>query len=205
MEEEDEPLLSRRAAAVLGVLIIAALILAFYYLFWGMKAGTSMAGINPNVQAAQPNVTEDKWVLSPLVGKYGITQTPVLVIDCRYKLTGSFALDEKRRTVSEGTERNYVGRALCAATSDPVFCSKFGGTAVGLTALQFDRCASGGKIVIYAFHNPACPICEAQRGFLDALRDEFPGRIDLQYICAPADDQGASACSREFLLKKYNA
>jgi len=204
MKEEDKPLVSRRVAAVLSIFIIAALVLSFYYLFWGMKAGTSMADINPNTHAAQPNITADKWELSPLVSKYGITQSPVLVIDCKYMLTGSFALSEERRDVPEGTEMNNIGKALCDATSDPAFCSKFGSTARGFSTLPFDKCTSGSKTLVYAFHSPLCPICAAQRDFLDALKNEFPNQIDLQYVCYPTSDQGVSACSRDFLLKKYD-
>jgi len=205
MEKEDKPFISRRVAAVLSIFIIAALVLAFYFLFWRMRATTNMAGINPNVQAPQPNLTEDKWVLSPLVGKYGIRNTPILVINCRYMLTGSFALNEESGALAQGTERNNLGNALCAATHDTAFCSKFGGAPKGLATLNFDECKSGSKILIYAFHNPYCAISTAQRDFLDALKNEFPDKIDLQYICYPTSDLGIDACSRDFLIKKYNA
>jgi len=206
MEKEDKPLVSRRVAAVLSIFIIAALILAFYFLFWRMRATTNMAGVNPNTQVPQPNLTEDKWELSKLVGSYGIKQTPILVIDCKYMLTGSFALKEQSGAMPVGSERNNIGKALCDATNDPTFCGKFGKTSIGFTTLpNFDKCASGSKTLIYAFHNPFCPISTSQRDFLDALKNEFPDKIDLRYICYPTSEQGVSACSRDFLTKKYNA
>jgi len=203
MKEEDKPLVSRRVAAVLSIFIIAALILSFYYLFWGMKAGTSMAGINPNTQATQSNLTEDKWQLSPLVGGYNIdkiNQTPILVINCKYMLIGSFV-----PTYSADMERGNIGNALCAATHNTIFCSQFAGSPKGFYTINSSECNSGGKTLIYAFHSPSCGFSSAQRDVLNALKDEFPNQIELQYICTPVHLGDMAACSRDFLLKRYNA
>jgi len=195
---EDKPLVSRRVAAFLSVILIIAILATLYFLFSGMRGGVA----NPYESPKQPP-EEQKWELSPLVSQYGITSTPVLVVNCRYTLTGSYALSEKKGAVPEGTEEENIGGALCTATGDSVLCSRFGRTAKNLIETNFPSC-KGNRILVYAFHSPSCQISSAQRDVLNALRDEFQSQFDVEYVCVPTGSGGMDACSREFLAGKYN-
>jgi len=209
MAKEDKPLVSRRFAAVASIVLIIALVVTFYLLLnpnilYTLFSGLRLGVANPSTP--QPPPEEEHWELSPLIEKYGIDEvTPVLVINCRYVFTGSDALGEKRGTYAEGTERENIGAVLCRATNESVFCSKFKAVPKYFSGEKnFPLCNKGNKTVIYAFHNPLCPICAAQRDVLDAFRKEFSSQVVLEYICVPTSAQGRDACSREFLIGKYN-
>jgi len=198
---EDKPLVSRRVAILASIILIFALFVMLYFLFGGMRAGVA----NPFQQPKQPP-KEESWELSPLVGQYSIgTTTPVLVVNCRYVFTGSDARGEQKGIYPEGTERENIGEAICRATNDSFFCSRFRGMPKYFTGERdFPLCKRGNKTLIYAFHNPLCPICAAQREVLDAFRNEFSSQIVLEYVCVPTSEQGRDACSKEFLVGKYN-
>jgi hypothetical protein len=197
---QDKPVPSMRGALVL-IFIILALLLAIYILSL-LSSGTSNP--SPNQQPQQ-----QKWEPSPLVMQYDKGNiTPIIVINCKYVLTGSFALDEEKELVPAGSERDNIGNALCAATHKDVFCSKFSGTPKGFTMTGFQDCSSGGKTLIYAFHSPSCLISSAQRDVLDAFRDEFQGDVDIEYICTPKNDTAIQDtnyfCPQQFAAGRYN-
>jgi hypothetical protein len=210
--EADKPIVSRRFATVASIVIVIALILALYLLATGMRPGTANPYTPPTQQPQQ-----EKWEPSPLVAQYmptarkrlgiqndAVNVTPIVVINCRYVVTGSFALDEEREVVPAGSERDNLGNALCVATHKSVFCSQFSGAPKGLVVTDFQDCSSGGKTIIYALHSPTCLISSAQRNVLDALRDEFSGDINLEYICTPRGSQDVSLCKQQFSSGGYN-
>lgn len=196
---EDKPIVSRKFAAVASIVLILALIVAIYLLATGMRPGTA----NPYTPPAQP--PQQNWEPSPLVVQYDKENiTPVIVINCKYMLRGSFALDEEREVVPAGSERENIGNALCAATHKSVFCSQFSGAPKGFIVTNFQDCSSGDKTLIYAFHSPSCQISSAQRYVLDAFRDEFQGDVALEYICTARGSQDINLCAQQFSAGRYN-
>ncbi len=184
--EQDKPLPSMRGALVL-IFLILALLLAIYIL---SLLSPGKATYTP------PNQPPENWTLSPLINQYGITNVPVIVINCRYMRIGSYALSK-----GDDVEREGIVSALCTATNSNTFCSKFSRAA--LVALNFPECRKGTKTLIYAFHSPSCPISSEQRNVLDSLRDEFPNDIALEYVCTPRGNQDMGPCSDEFLIGRY--
>jgi len=197
---EDKPLVSRRFAAFASVILVMMLALTLYYLAGGMRGGTA----NPFQPSTPPE--EPTWELSPLVAQYRIGDiTPTLVVNCRYVFIGSDARGEEKGVYPPGTERDNIGRALCFSTNDSDFCSKFGASTKYYSGERdFPLCNKSNRTVIYAFHNPLCPICAAQREVLDAFRNEFPGKVTIQYICVPTSDAGRDACASGFFIGKYD-
>lgn len=198
---DEKPIVSRRVAAVLSILLIIVIIFALYFLAYGMRGG----GINI-YNPPKPPPEEEKWELSPLVAQYNIgTTTPVLVVNCRYVFIGSEARAESRGAVPQGTERENIGEALCFATNNSVLCSKFRGMPKFLSGVRdFPECKKGNKTIVYAFHNPFCPISTAQRDILDAFRNEFSKQVAVEYICVPTSEEQKAECSKEFLIGKYD-
>ncbi|MEM3690803.1 MAG: hypothetical protein QXZ40_03710, partial [Candidatus Micrarchaeia archaeon] len=180
--------------------IILLLALALYFLMGGMKAGV----VNPFQQQQQPQ--EQKWELSPLVAKYvRANTTPLLVVNCRYAFEGSDALGEQRGSYPAGTDRENIGRALCFATNDSAFCNEFKGFPKFFKGvLNFTDCKEGNRSVIYAFHNPLCPICAAQREVLDEFRIEFYEKLRVKYICVPTSQRGYEECARQYSIGRYD-
>jgi len=198
--KEDKPVISRRVAAFLSIVIIILLFLAVYFLMGGMRAGIA----NPSQPPPQPE--EKKWELSPLVAKYvRANLTPLLVVNCKYTFTGSDALGEQRGSYPVGTERENIGRALCFATNDSAFCKEFKGMPKYFTGERnFPDCREGNRTVIYAFHNPLCPICAAQREVLDDFRIEFHEKVTVKYICVPTTPRGYEECAKGYSIGRYD-
>lgn len=197
MEESRIP---RRAAAFLSIILLIVLLIALYVLLGGMRAGVS----NPLLPQKPPE--EERWELSPLVAQYvRDNTTPLLVVNCRYTFTGSDARGEQRGSYPPGTERYNIGSALCFATNDSTFCKEFSRIPKYFSGERnFPLCNKGNKTVIYAFHNPLCPICSAQREVLDAFRLEFSNKVEVEYICVPTSQTGMERCSAEFAIGRYN-
>lgn len=184
---EDKPAISMRGALAL-IFIIVALILAIYILsIWG----------GPGTANQYPPPQEQNWTLSPLVKQYGVTNVPVVVINCKYMRVGSDAL-----RYGDDVERENIGGALCTATNSSTFCSKF--SRIPLTMLNFPECKRGNKTLIYAFHSPSCQISSEQRIVLDAFRDEFPNDVTVEYVCTPRGGQDIGPCADQFLIGRYN-
>lgn len=195
----EEKTVSARSAFVV-VSIILALIVAIYIL---SVLGSRTAAYVPRNQPPQQN-----WSLSPLIGQYGIMSVPTLVINCKYMLIGSLAYGENMGTVPQGTERSRIGGALCTATNNSVFCSRFG--KVPLTVLNLPECKSGNKSLVYAFNSWNCQYSQAQRDVLDAFSSEFQSDVKLEYICTPRNQSAQlyqsdmEDCSKEFLMGMFS-
>ncbi len=57
-------------------------------------------------------------------------------------------------------------------------------------------CEEPGKVVIYAFHSPTCPYCEAQREVLKSIAQNYSNKVDIRYICVsvhPGDEEKCKA------------
>jgi hypothetical protein len=180
--EQNKPAPSMRGALVL-ILIIVVLLFGIYLLSL-LGSGTSNQ-VSTNQQPQEKN-----WTLSPLVDQYNITQVPTIVINCKYEFVGSDV---------------DVGKALCAATNQSIFCNTFGNTTAILTDLP--ECMNGSKDIIYAFHSPSCQYSSAQRTSLDALTFEFSNQLDVEYICTPKQDTEAQdeyLCPQELAAGEYS-
>jgi hypothetical protein len=188
---KERRVVSGRFAIFASLFVIVALLGVIYVMSTGMFGG------NAN-QYTPPNQSAQKWELSPLVSQYdSMNVTPVVVINCKYRIVGSGVLSH-----GDDVEKENLGGALCTATNSSVFCNRFGKINLGLTG--FPECRSGNKTLIYAFHSPSCPISSEQRNVLDALAQEFPSKIDLQYICTPMHVGDMGSCSDEFSKGQYS-
>jgi hypothetical protein len=187
-----------RWAALLAAALLAAGALGMvYYAFtiWGHQGAGQPQGSLGGF-AATP--TQVEYAESPLVAGYHADSTPMLVFNCNAARTGTWAAAENAGQSPEGGERQDIINDLCEATGRYAFCARQGASAsrVQLVRLAKPACeGQDGMAVIYAFHGPSCPSSAAQRAVLDGLESEFPGDLEVRYVCTPLSESDVARCA----------
>jgi len=144
---------------------------------------------------AQTSNSESSAEVQELINTYAKgSGTPTLVINCKYKRTGSMAVGEMQGAYPAGTEKQDLINTFCDITKDAAFCAQKKSVEQSIDATDngLEACAgeAGELIKIYSFHSPTCGYCSYQQPILDELVEEFPGKIELISICNPIHGAG---------------
>lgn len=159
-----------------------------YYAFKFIMSPHDVVIINGEnaTTGTQQNQTPAEYAESELVKEYGVGSIPHLVINCEYQRVGTYAMGEQYGKAPAGTERQDLINGLCEATGNAILCSETEETAGSVPLIDTGKPACGsddGKIMIYAFHSPSCPACNAQKPVLDSLESEYESEIKIVYVC----------------------
>ncbi len=150
--------------------------------------------------------------------KYELTGTPTLIINCKYKRSGTLAL-------SKGTEmeKEEIKRLVCALLKDkPAACTPkdvLPAPPVEIHDMGGQWCDPAGKLSIMAFYDYKCPYSERAHATLKEVLPAFGDSISIVYrnfplpfhtgaekIAAAAAcvaDQGRSEAFAECAFKGY--
>ncbi len=222
-KEEDESLIagfrvSKNTALILALVILVVILLAAFLAFRMMTAQPQTPPVNvgglptpapslpPGTNATPVSYGGANYSVSPLVSEYSVSSTPQLVINCNNIRVGTFASKEQSGEVPPGTERQDLINSLCSITGRQAFCAKRAEAYAAGTVLPVNKPAcqgANGKARLYAFQSPSCGKSSDQRTILDELAAEFPGDIELIYVCTPVFANDDVLCPRELASGQY--